>query len=152
MIKQFLFVKKSTVIFTALFLLLFSIAPWSLITNADFSLYTSIMIVVFWMIIIAGVFYLLVCDRRIIISSDGVVYRSLSRTHQLRWEEIKEIGVIRYAPTSVTGTASFLCVSPRTGISGKRIQRFSEDCIYIRFRSSVSELMEKYWGQPIKKS
>ena len=52
--------------------------------------------------------------RRIEIGQDGVKYLSLTKVYEMRWDEIKEIGIADYAPYNKGGSYSFIYFSTST--------------------------------------
>lgn len=127
-------------------MVILTILPVILLMIGDYSVYSNSMIVTVWLLLMLATGFLIIFDRKIIITSGAVVYHSIWRTKKLKWEEIREIGVVYYSPYPVSSTVKFICISPIEGTSGRIVHQFSKECIYINCRKSAINLLSEYWN------
>lgn len=88
--------------------------------------------------------------RRIVLSQNGVKYLSLKKVYEMRWEEIKEIGIADFAPFNKGGNYPFIFFSTNTGNSLLIYKiKINQDFVLIRYRKKVIKVIQKYWNKEI---
>ena len=148
-IKKILFVSTRTILLVVVYMAILTILPIILLMSGYFSTSINSMIVAVWVLLLLVTGYLIIFDRKIIITSEAVIYHSIWGTKKLKWEEIKEIGIVYYSPYPVSSSVKYVCISPITGTSGRMVHQFSKECIYFNWREAAINLLNEHWDEVI---
>ncbi|WP_270171659.1 hypothetical protein [Paenibacillus sp. SYP-B4298] len=140
---------NKTIISFGLYLFLISFIPIVILFLIEISVVIKIIISFLWLFMLSFYFYFTILDKRIIIGSEGIAFCSYKVKKMLKWTNIKEIGVVEYAPFPVAHSARFICFSKDLGSTGRRILKFEENYIYVKYQEAIITEILRYWDNEI---
>lgn len=119
--------------------------PLILLKFGNYSEATNIIIVIIWILASSVYAYFLYFDKKLYFNNEGVEYRSLLKKKFMKWDEVREVGIVIYSPFAGHATATFLCISTQQAVTGRSIVFFEDHSIYIKYRKSLVPIIKKYW-------
>ncbi|WP_042196833.1 hypothetical protein [Paenibacillus camerounensis] len=142
---RILYVSNKVILLGIAYFCALSFAPIVLLKYGDLSKSMNMIVILIWLLAVVPHCYLMLFDKKVYFNNEGVGFQSLFKKKFIKWDEVKEVGVVIYAPFAGHGTATFLCISTQQAVTGRSIVVFEDHSIYMKYRKSLIPILRKYW-------
>lgn len=146
--KRYLFLNPTTIVAFMLFNFISLIMP--ILGVAFLSGFAKLYTVISWIILFVISLYISFATV-IEIDENGIRFSTPFRENRIKWEDVKEVGMTYYAPSSLANSAKFIYFSTKKGYS-KLIAKYeiNDEFIMLRYRKKLLKDISKYWDGTIE--
>lgn len=139
------YVSNKIIMLGILYFFILSSVPIFLLKYGDLSKETNFIIVLISSVVLIPYGYFMLFDKKLYLNNEGVLFYSLLKKKFIKWDEVREVGIVIYSPFAGHATATFLCISTQQAVTGRSIVFFEDHSIYIKYRKSLVPIIKKYW-------